>query len=579
MSAGNIHKVSSRWMTSPRRGQAHTGGGPVADTAHLPAVRPPAGIPPRRRLTGWLGGLTLCTLIVAAHAAGTAVVYRLNRTPSTGVTFFPADGVTLAALLLVPRRWRPAVLAATYLSELVSHFILHETVATAFGLALSNTVGPAVGAALIRRWVGGVPHLSRRRDLTAFLIGGVVVGPIVEALIGPPFARLTTANSPMTTVMARWWTGDALGVLIIGGLILAWATETSWPVRPRYPVFEANCLLLILTLGTWLIFWQWTPSPVYLVIPAMGWAALRFGTRGATTAGALVTAIAEWATVAGHGQFAEIAAHNPALALWLLQLFLAVVVLAGLVVAAQVADLARAQRAERDARIAASEAKAAERTRLARDLHDSVSQALFSMTMHSRTAQLALAKTGVADDSPAARAVDRLRVLTAGALAEMRALIFELRPGALAEEGLVTALHRQATAISAREGLQITIDGPEQRLNLAPEAEEHCYRLILEAWHNTIKHAAAETIITTVSMDDQTVTIEAVDDGCGFDTTAVPAGHLGLRTMRERAAAIGATLDLTSLVGLGTTVRLHLPQSVTPTTLPTTTPGTAGSSG
>ena len=108
MSAGNIHKVSFRWMASPRRGQAHTGGGPVADTAHLPAVIPPAGMPPRRRLTGWLGGLTLFTLIVAAHAAGTAVVYRLNHTPSTGVTFFPADGVTLAALLLVPRRWRPS---------------------------------------------------------------------------------------------------------------------------------------------------------------------------------------------------------------------------------------------------------------------------------------------------------------------------------------------------------------------------------------------------------------------------------------------------------------------------------------
>ena len=60
-------------------------------------------MPPRRWLTGWLGGLTLFTLIVAGHAAGTAVVYRLNRAPSTGVTFFPADGVTLAALLLVPR--------------------------------------------------------------------------------------------------------------------------------------------------------------------------------------------------------------------------------------------------------------------------------------------------------------------------------------------------------------------------------------------------------------------------------------------------------------------------------------------
>jgi integral membrane sensor domain MASE1 len=190
----------------------------------------------------------LFAVVAAAHALGQVVVYHLNHIPSTGVPFFPGDGVTVAALLLAPHRLRPVVLAATYCAELVSHFVLHEMVLTAFGLALSNTVGPALSAWLVRRWAGGVPLLSRRKDLVAFVVGGVMAGPVLESLIGPPFARLTTASGSYLAMMARWWTGDALGVLIVGGLILAWATERGWPIRPRYAVFEANVLAMLLVL-------------------------------------------------------------------------------------------------------------------------------------------------------------------------------------------------------------------------------------------------------------------------------------------------------------------------------------------
>ena len=105
----------------------------------------------------------LFAVVAAAHALGQVVVYYLNHIPSTGVPFFPGNGVTVAALLLAPRPLRPVVLAATYSAELVSHFVLHEMVLTAFGLALSNTVGPALSAWLVRRWAGGVPLFSRRR--------------------------------------------------------------------------------------------------------------------------------------------------------------------------------------------------------------------------------------------------------------------------------------------------------------------------------------------------------------------------------------------------------------------------------
>ena len=557
----------------PDSGQPRTPDGRAA--GEVPTTGLQAGLTagfgrPRAWVHAWPGAVALLLVVAAAHAAGTAVVYQLHHVTSAGEVFFPAAGATVAVLLLAPRRWWPIVLAATFASELAADLILGEVALTAVGSALANTAEPVLGAVLVSRLAGGCPRLSRRRDLAAFVLGAAVAGPALGALIGAAATRFTHPHGPFLMVFARWWTGDALGVLIAGSLILAWFTRGPAALRPRYALFEGGVCAVMTCLVTWLVFWRWSPALAYLALVPLGWAAIRFGTRGATAAGAAIAVLAEWATGTGHGLFAVIS-HSHDQALWFLQLFLAVAILGGLMLAAAVAEVSRAEaalraseNAERDARLAASEAHAAERARLARELHDSVSQALFSMTMHASTAQLALAKAGLDEASPAARAVGRLRTLTAGALAEMRALIFELRPGALAEEGLVSALRRQAAAISAREEITIAVAGPEGRLGLSPAAEEHCYRLVLEAWHNTVKHAGAQAITTAITTGASAITIEISDDGGGFDPAGVQPGHLGLRTMRERAAAIDATFGLASAPGAGTTIRLQLPAPIQP---------------
>jgi signal transduction histidine kinase len=534
--------------------------------------------PPAAHGAGWarlwasagLGAVALFLAVAAAHAAGTAVVYQFSHLTSAGEVFFPAAGVSVAVLLLVPRRWWPVVLAAAFGSELAAGVILGEVAGTAIGAALASIAEPTLGAVLVLRALGGRPQLSRRRDLATFVLCAAVVAPALGALIGTVATRFTHPHGPFLTVFGRWWTGGALGVLIVGSLILAWLTREASPVRPRHAVFEGSLLAVMTCLVTWLAFWRWPPELAYLALVPLGWAAIRFGTRGATAAGAVIAVLAEWATAADRGLFAAVS-HTHDRALWFLQLFLAVVFLGGLMMAAAVAEVRRAEAALRAS-------QAAERNRLARELHDSVSQALFSMTMHASTAQLALTKAGLAETSPAARAVARLRTLTAGALAEMRALIFELRPGALAEEGLVSALRRQATAISAREEVQITIDGPDSRLNLAPAAEEHAYRLVLEAWHNTVKHAGAAAITTLITADAAAVTVQVNDNGPGFDPASVPTGHLGLQTMRERAAAIGATFHLASAPGKGTAITFQMP-SQQPLPGPATPHATAPAAG
>jgi signal transduction histidine kinase len=186
------------------------------------------------------------------------------------------------------------------------------------------------------------------------------------------------------------------------------------------------------------------------------------------------------------------------------------------------------------------------------------------MTMHAEAARVVLEAAGMTEEvRPAGRALRNVRQLgelTEGALAEMRALIFELRPGALQEEGLVAALQKHTAALSAREGLRIEVDGPAERIALDPATEEHLYRFAQEALHNVVKHAGASRALVRLEAEVcERLVLEIEDDGTGFDPAAVPAGHLGLRTMADRVEQIGGRLNIRSGQGSGTVVQVTAP--------------------
>lgn len=205
-----------------------------------------------------------------------------------------------------------------------------------------------------------------------------------------------------------------------------------------------------------------------------------------------------------------------------------------------------------------------ERNRLARELHDSVSQALFAMTMHTRSAEKSLAQPSTDRLDKARADLTALRELTSSALADMRALIFELRPDAVAKQGLTEALTRQTTALSLRTHIPITVSGTPARLPLSAATEEHTYRIALEAVTNAVKHAGAAEINVDVADLDDAVSVTVRDDGRGYDPTAATPGHLGMISMRERAAHIHADLTITTTPGNGTSVQLLIPTAERP---------------
>lgn len=195
-----------------------------------------------------------------------------------------------------------------------------------------------------------------------------------------------------------------------------------------------------------------------------------------------------------------------------------------------------------------------ERQRLARELHDSVSQALYGIAMSARAAQIAVKR----DPQGVTIPVDYILSLAEGAITEMRALIFELRPETLLEEGLVVLLTKHAAAVRARHALNVDVQfGEEPDVPLA--VKEALYRIAQEALHNVVKHAQARRVSMRLAQEDGAWVLEVDDDGLGFDVNASFPGHLGQQSMRERASALGGLVTVDSRPGRGTRVRARVP--------------------
>jgi signal transduction histidine kinase len=198
-----------------------------------------------------------------------------------------------------------------------------------------------------------------------------------------------------------------------------------------------------------------------------------------------------------------------------------------------------------------------ERQKLARELHDSVSQALYGIALGLHTARIQLDR----DPGALPESLDDLLSLADAALAEMRALIFELRPESLEREGLVAALAKQAAALQARHEIVVSTELCDEP-NLPPRTKQELYRIAQEGLHNTVKHARANKVTLRLEQTIDGITMEVRDDGVGFDPTASFPGHLGLHSMRERVANLGGTFQFESTPGAGTRICVHLPGRV-----------------
>jgi PAS domain S-box-containing protein len=197
-----------------------------------------------------------------------------------------------------------------------------------------------------------------------------------------------------------------------------------------------------------------------------------------------------------------------------------------------------------------------ERQRLARELHDSVTQALYSVTLYADAARMAFsAKKWEALETN----LQEVRNMAREAMYDMRLLVFELRPFMLETEGLVPVLRARLAAVEDRAGLktEVLVEG-ERRLPIA--VEEELYRIAQEGLNNVVKHAAAKQVRINIHYDEDSVGLEMLDNGLGFEPEATDqSGGFGLQGIRERVQRLGGILEIESAPGKGTRLQVRVP--------------------
>jgi signal transduction histidine kinase/integral membrane sensor domain MASE1 len=295
-------------------------------------------------MTGARGAAFAALATTVGYVVGAKLGLSFAVVAEQVTAVWPPTGIALAAVLLVGPRLGPAVWLGAFLANATAN----EPLLTAAGIATGNTLEALVAAWLLQRVVGFGRSVDRLRDALGLVVLGALVSSAVSATIGVTSLVLGGVQpwAAFGRIWHVWWLGDAMGALVVAPLILTWAagSQARWPVRR---LVEAAGLLGALTGVSALVFAGGagrltSDHPLeYTIFPFLIWAALRFGQLGTATVTALASAIAIWGTARGVGPFVT---GDPNASLILLQVFLGVMAISGLVLAAAINERDVAER-------------------------------------------------------------------------------------------------------------------------------------------------------------------------------------------------------------------------------------------
>lgn len=377
-------------------------------------------------LDSWPGPLIFGG-VGAVYAGLSQYVIVLNDPVHLGAGFWPAAGLTTAALLLLPTRRWPWVLSAVAVAELGLDLLHGYPLAASLWWTAGNGLGPFTGALLVRRFVHPRGALVPVDNLLGFVLFGVFLGSLAGASVGS-VGTIAVIGNPMWQVWPKYVIGDGLGVLVVAPLLLTW--DEAMPRRSR---LESAALLFLLAAVPLATFrnWDaaWDLALPHLMTPLLIWTALRFGIRGTAWAVMWIAQIANWTTANGYGPFA-MAGGPEGHAVTSLQMFLAITSVSVFILAVLITDLARRTEAERDlAREAERLRRAVARRATGLQVHDKVVQLLstvsFALQLDDRETALAATEA----------ATTEAQLIVSDLLADMAIARGGVQPGDLVTRG------------------------------------------------------------------------------------------------------------------------------------------------
>jgi len=518
---------------------------------------------------------TVCFVLAStlSYYVATQIAWALTFPDSKVSLFFPPHAVLVSILLFVPtRQWWAYTLAAAS-----AHFLATQQAHWPTVYALNCEVFDAVQnvgtAAGIRFLIKSPLKAITLRDAILFVLIAVVFVPFGTAFWGASFTLSYGFGTHYWIEWRNLGVSNAVTAVVLLPAILLGAHHLfvgrPGALSPRRTLEAALVGACTVALGIFVFDKtpagaNTSPALLYTPIPLLIWAALSFGLGGISASMLIVTFQAIWGTMNGHGPFL---AQTPAENATALQLFLLVTATPLMLLAVVIEEERRTEHALRqsyeqnlDLGGRLINAQEDERARIARDLHDELSQQLAGLAIFVSGLKRRVGKSGF--ESEVEQAFATLQERTATVATAVRNLSHELHPGVLKHAGLTATLRGHCADIERQHQVTVTFNAGDGLDSLDSDVALCLFRVVQESLTNVVRHAGARTACVSVMTTTAGVELNVVDDGVGFVASERTRSGLGLRSIHERVRFMQGHVRVDSRPGEGTKVLVRIPTRV-----------------
>jgi signal transduction histidine kinase len=495
-------------------------------------------------------------LVAISYYVGTRIGFAWTPAGQPNSTFWPANAILLAGLLLTPRKawWMLflAVLPAHMFAQLQSGV----PVGTALSWFVTNGSEAIIGAYCITRFTDSQKRFVTVRGVLIFVVFGVLFAPLATSFLDAGAVVLTGLGRHYWPLgMERFWTNALAELTIVPMIVLAGARGISWIRRTsRARLCEAVLLAIGTALVAFLVFGfeEWslvsTPALLYVPLPFLLWAAARFGLGGLSLSLLSLALISTWYTMHGQLPFPQASMQHNILSL---QILFCVVAVPLMFLSAVMAEARRTQELLRTMSRSLIEAQEQERARIGRELHDDINQ---------RLAMVAIELEQVQDDHPEVRSrLQEIRQQTSEISNDVQGLSHDLHSTKLEYLGVVRGIKSWCEESAERQRMEFDFNSNVSSV-LPFELGMCLFRVLQEAVHNSVKHSGVKRIEVELTEQSGEVHLIVRDSGTGFDVeAAMQRKGLGLTSMRERVRLVNGTIAIDSKPMSGTRIHVRVP--------------------
>jgi len=495
--------------------------------------------------------MTAAVCYFAAQLGGFLII----REPQTLWPLWPGCAVLTAILLVIPRKnWIP-VLAAGLAGFVVYDLQVGVALSAIAWLIVTDILEIVVAAWGVHWALGGVPHLNSLKSLAKYCFFTVFLASVIVSTIG-----MYGLDGNRWISWRVIFLSEGLAFLTVAPAILGWVGEAErWARATWVQVFEGCVLMAALISLSYVMFVErggsYPPALLYSLLPLLLWSALRFGTTGVGTAATMVALLSIWGALHGRGPFLE---RDPIDRVLSLQLFLWFAVIPFMILAAQVEERRRAEKELQGVSQKLIEAQEQERTRIARELHDDLSQ---------RMALLGIGLTQFERSLPelspdAQERLGKISEVAAEVSSELHSMSHQLHPAKLDLLGLVATVGGHCREVSQQHELRVEYIHRDVSEHIPKDVALCLFRIVQEALRNIVKHGQTQEARVELTGGGDEIHLCISDHGVGFSPASAQAkGGLGLISMRERLRLVGGHLDVDSGPSQGTRIYVRVPAS------------------